>query len=91
MFPKKNTYVDSEIARAIFEMKDLEVDSAEYGAILDRLGKLHKIRQEEKPDKVSTDTIIQVAANLIGILMIIHHEELHPLTTKALSFIRLGR
>lgn len=88
MFPKKKTYVDNEISRLVLELKDNQVESDEYGAILDHLGKLQKIRQEEKPDPIHTDTIATIAANLIGILMILQHENLNIITSKALSLVR---
>jgi hypothetical protein len=85
--PKKNTYVDNEISRIVLAMQDMEVDSDKYGATLERLSKLQKIRQEEKPDRVSSDTIAAVAANLIGIAIIIKHENVNVITSKALGFI----
>ena len=39
----------------------------------------------------SADTMIVVAANLIGILAIIHHEQVGVITSKALSFVVRGR
>lgn len=89
IFPKLNTYVDNEISRMILDLKAHEVDSDEYGTTLERLGKLHKMRQEEKPDRVRSDTLVTVAANLVGIAMIIRHEEFYAVTSKALSFIRM--
>jgi hypothetical protein len=85
--PKVNTYVDDEIARIVVVLQDLEPNSDEYGATLDKLTKLQKIRQEEKPDRASTDTLVTVAANLVGIALIIRHENVNVITSKAMSFI----
>lgn len=87
--PKKSTYVDKEIARTILVMQEKEPDSKEYGAALEQLQKLQKIRQEEKPDAVSTDVMFQAAASILGIVLILQHEHLHPITSKAMSFIKL--
>lgn len=87
MFPKKNTYVDNEISRVVLKLQDLEPDTEEYGNTLEKLSKLQKIRQEEKPDRVSSDTIVQSAVNLIGIALIIRHENLNVIASKALSFV----
>ena len=84
-----NTYVDNEIARLMLRMEDQMIDSEEYGKLLDRLGKLQKIRMEEKPDLPSSDAILSAGVNLLGIFMILHHEQLNVITTKAMSFIRL--
>jgi hypothetical protein len=66
-----------------------EVDSDEYGVLLERLGKLQKIRHEEKPENPTSDAILSSATNLIGIFMILRHEQLNVITSKATSFVRL--
>lgn len=86
--PKVNTYADNEIARITAALQHLEVDSNEYEKLLDRLGKLQEIRQEEKPDTASTDTMLMAATNLIGILLIIKHEHLNVITSQAMNMIR---
>lgn len=85
--PKRNTYVDNEISRIVLALQDQDPTSDEYGATLEKLSKLQKIRQEEKPDRPSTDALITVAANLIGIALIIKHEDMNVITSKAMSFI----
>jgi len=85
--PKKNTYIDTEISRLVLKMQDMEVDSDKYGAALERLSKLQKIRQEEKPDRASSDTMLSVAAHLVGIVLIIKHENVNVITSKALNFV----
>ena len=89
MFPKSNTYVDGEISRAVMRLQAAEVDSDEYGVLLERLGKLQKIRHEEKPENPTSDAILSSATNLIGIFMILRHEQLNVITSKATSFVRL--
>jgi hypothetical protein len=85
--PKANTYVDDEIARIVAVMKDQEVNSDEYNVSLERLLKLQKIRHEEKPDRPSSDTLLSVAAHLVGIVLIIRYEHVHVITSKAMSFV----
>jgi hypothetical protein len=82
-----NTYVDKEIARTILVLQEKEVDSKEYAITLERLGKLQNIRKEELPDRPSTDTLLTVGANLLGIILILRHEELNFITSKAIGFI----
>lgn len=85
--PKTNTYVDHEISRTVLRLQDLEPDSDEYGALLERLSKLQKIRQEEKPDRPKLDTILTVTANLIGVTLILMVEHEHVITSKAMNFV----
>lgn len=89
MFAPKKSFVDDEIMRIVRKMRELETDTEEYAKLLERLNKLHKIRQESKPDRISMDTLAAAFVNLAGILMILQYEHMHPITSKALSFIRL--
>lgn len=86
---QKHTYVDKEIARIVIVLEDKDLDSKEYADTLELLQKLHKIRQDERPDRVSSDAKFQSAASLLGIVLILQYEHLHPIATKALSFIKL--
>jgi hypothetical protein len=85
----KHSYIDSEIARAVLLLQEHDVDSKEYDTILRRIETMDKLRPIEKPKYPSPDTVLTVTVNLVGIFMIVHHEELHIISSKALSFIRL--
>lgn len=87
MFPKSNTYVDGEIARIVLAMQDQEVTDEGYSKLLNRLEGLQKIRNDEKPDKASTNTILSVAANLVGILLIIRHEHANVIMSRAMNLV----
>jgi hypothetical protein len=78
---------DAEIQATLVKMKDLEKDSAEYAKLLEHVSKLHKLKAEEQPKKVNPDTKLIVAANIVGILAILNHERLHPITSKAMNFV----
>lgn len=41
--------------------------------------------------KISPDTLLIVGANLLGILLILNHERLDIISTKALGFVIRGR
>lgn len=78
---------DAEIQATLVKMKDLEKTDEKYAKLLDHVTKLHKLKAEEKPKQVNPDTMVIVAANVVGILMILNHERLHPITSKALNFV----
>jgi len=86
---KERQKTDLEVAleRALAELRNHDVGSKEYGEILDRIAKLHKMKEDEKPSSVSLDTQVKVAANLVGILLIISHERIHLVNTAALKFV----
>jgi hypothetical protein len=85
--PKSN--LELEIDRVLDQLKTQQPQSDEYEKLLERVTKLHKMKEEEKPSSVSHDTALLAATNIAGILLIISHERLHPITTKALGM--LGR
>jgi hypothetical protein len=77
MFAKSQTEVklDAEILSALEELANHKKTSEEYGAIVDRISKLHKLKAEEKPKRsVSPDTVLVVAANIFGILWLARYE-----------------
>lgn len=88
MFPKSKieSKLDEEIVSSLEELGKHESTSAEYGVVVDRMAKLHKLKSEERLQLPSLDTVIIVAANIYGILRITRYEREHPLTSKALNF-----
>ena len=83
--PREKSKLDEEIERNLDSLRDLG-DPKEYDTILARLERLYKVKELEKPDRVSLDTWALIGANLLGITLIITHEYTNPITTKALNF-----
>ena len=84
-----NLYTPLEVAvnRAIRSLNVYDAGSEEYREALDALVKLHKMKEDEKPKPVSKDTLVIVGANLLGILMIISHERVNVVTSKAIGVL----
>lgn len=86
--PKRpKTPLEEALDRALNQLNNQAVGSKEYGEILDRVAKLHKMKEDENPKSVSKDTQAMIAANLLGILLIISYEQAHVITSKALPFV----
>ena len=85
--PKLEKVIDSMLDK----MSELEPGSDDYSQMADNLEKLLKIRSYEKSRGLSPDTVLVVAANIIGIVLILKHEELDIITSKALGFVLRGR
>jgi hypothetical protein len=85
--PKPPTDLELALKRALTQLDGQEVGSKEYGEILDRVVKLHKMKEEEKSSSVSMDTKVRVGANLLGILLIISHERVHLINTQAMKLV----
>jgi hypothetical protein len=93
MFKKNKELIglDLVIDLATTELLEHTPGTPEYDKILEQLEKLNKIANSQKSDPVSKDGLLAVIANLTGIGMILGHERLHVITTKALGFVRTLR
>lgn len=91
MFKRKKkdpTSLDVAIENALSELAGHDADSDEYANITNQLVKLYGLKEIDNPDRrISNDVLAGIAANLIGIGMIISYERVHVITTKALGFI----
>ena len=85
--PKPKSKVELAIDDLLFEMQSHSATSDEYGTMLDRVTQLQKLKAEDKPSRPSADTLALIGANLVGIAMIIRHEQLNVISTKALNFV----
>jgi hypothetical protein len=89
LFKKTDTenLLDAEIVDALAQLKEIDKTKPEYGALLDRIATLHKLKTEEQSEKISPNNALLVAANVLGILAILGHEHVGPVTSKAIGFI----
>lgn len=84
--------LETEIARVLKQMSTTSPNSEEYAAMADQLTKLHKLKESESSHKrVSGDTLLTVAGNLLGIVAVINYERIHVITTKATGFVMKSR
>lgn len=88
---RKKSKLDKVIDSILDDMSKLEANSDEYGDMANNLEKLLKAKSYEKQKGISPDTIAIVAANLIGIVLILKHEKVDIITSKAMGFILKGR
>jgi hypothetical protein len=90
----KRTDLEKEIDTLISKLSEKEEGSDEYDDIISAIDRLVGIRNKMKNkdgDKVSKDTIVIVAGNLLGILLILGYEKANVITSKALGFVLKGR
>lgn len=85
MKPKKQ----SEKERVMELLAKETPGTAEYEKLLSVYLKLDEA--EKKRPRVSPDAVVAAATNLFGILMILKHEELNVISTKAINFVLKGR
>ena len=89
MFDRKMTYeeqaIQAEAQKILDAMQEYGPESPEYPILIERYKALNDLRLK-KSWTVSPDTVLIVAGNLIGILIIVAYEQKNVLTTKALNF-----
>lgn len=99
---ENDTALSNEIRRTLSELEKTPVTSDEYRVIAGNLRALTDIEvlntktatetakvvlENKRCSSVSPDTILLVAANLLGILAVLQHERVNVVTSKALGFI----
>jgi hypothetical protein len=89
MFTKKSKadlLLEGEIESLLRHLSVTGVDTEEYSKAIRHLQKLYELKGET-PDRVKKDTMALIAGNLAGILLILKHERMDIITSKALSFV----
>jgi hypothetical protein len=88
----KRTKLEKEIDSVLECLEDLPAESEDYTAIVDNLVKLYNIKNTKKCWwKVNPDTFALIVGNLLGIAIILKHEELNVISSKALGFVMRTR
>jgi hypothetical protein len=91
MQPKKESYtIDQEIERCLDEMKKFRVESDEYRKAAANLKVLYEACDVKTHKSLSSDTIVAVAGNLVGILLVLNFERTGAVISKAFSMIGKG-
>lgn len=96
MFARKPDLEAEELNKAITDvhnhLSDYPPESKEYAAMADQLVKLYAQKANNPSRRISSDVLLTVSANLLGILVIVGHERANVVTSKALSFVmKAGR
>lgn len=89
MFPfaKEPSQLDIALNSAYAALSNLQETDEKYAKILDQIVKLHKMKNDERTSQVSPDTWATIGANLVGILLIIRHEHVNVITSRAMNLV----
>jgi hypothetical protein len=85
--PKYQRMLESELDRTLVRLRTEMPNSEDYTKTLGLVERLHDMLDDEQPDVVSKNTLLVVGGNLLGIILILKHEHLNPITSKALGFV----
>ena len=92
MFTRRNeAQLQSSLDAAHASLQSLDPTSKDYEVVLDRISKLQKMAESNRPKSVSPDTLVMAATNLLGIVLILNYERLGIVTSKALPFVSKTR
>lgn len=88
--PPEKTALEKTIERLHDDMQTFDPYTEQYAKMAENLGKLYKLREHDQVRRwrPSPDVVLTVAANLIGIGMIIKHEDVNVISSKALGFVK---
>jgi len=87
MFSKKaKRDLDQQIDRAVGDLRNHVLGSENYIVSLNMVTELTKLKNEQS-SAVSKDTMAVVGGNLLGIFMIIKHEAVNVVTSRAMSLL----
>lgn len=84
---KKVSMLDKPIEKVLASMKTFGPEDPEYPQLMDNLERLNQMKERSR-FRVSPDTIVIVAGNLLGILIIVAYEQKHVMVSKAMGFLR---
>ena len=85
--PKHQRMLESELDRVLVRLRTEMPNSEDYTKALSLVERLHDMLDKDDPEVVSKNTLLVVGGNLLGIILILKHEHLNPITSKALSFV----
>lgn len=86
--PKYERMLESELERVIIRLRTEMVNTEDYAKTLGLVERLHDRMNKEKSSGVSKETMLTVAANLLGIIMILKSEYAgNFISSKALGFV----
>lgn len=85
--PKHQRMVEQDLEHILALLPITQPDSPEYAKLLTSAERLYGMLDKPKSQPVSRETLATIAANLIGILLIIKHEDVNVITSKALGFV----
>lgn len=86
--PTDKSALESEIDNLLTRMAETTRNTQQYEFMTDQLVKLYSIEDKKSKRQISPDTLLVVAANLLGIVLIIHHERVNVISSKALNFVQ---
>lgn len=77
--------LDAEILGVLEDMREHPQYDEEYETMLSAATKLYELRLKER---VSMDAMVSAATHIAGLLVVLQHERVHVVATKAFGLIK---
>lgn len=85
--PKYKRMLETELEHTLVTLNGLGADSDEFAKKLTSAERLLEMLHKKTTPSISRETLAVIAANLTGIMLIIKHEDVNVITSKALGFV----
>jgi hypothetical protein len=79
---------DKEVDRILGLMSEMDPSHDDYTRTAESLKTVCEARAKKPGFPVDPEVLITATVNLIGIMLILQHERLHVVTSRAISFVR---
>jgi hypothetical protein len=84
---EKKQKIEDEIQHLLKEMEKIPTDSEEYVSMSNSLKTLCEARSFKTKSDVSSETWLQIGTYILGTLLVLHHEEVNVISSKAFGNI----
>ena len=88
----KQTPFEPAITDVLAHLASETPGTEEYSTMVEQLSKLEAMKNTPSSDRVSRDTLVTTAAaattNILGILLVLHYEQINVVSSKAFAMIR---
>lgn len=84
---KKPQPLEAEINRLFELLQTMTPYDEGYSKVSDELKKLYPLKEIDSKKRISSDAIVGALTNLLGIAVIVNHEHLNVITSKALGMV----
>lgn len=88
--PKGLDALDKEIERLVGTLNTID-DPDEYAKVADNIKVLCEAREKRNDRVISKEMLLNAGVSLLGVLLVLNFERAGVITSKAFSFLRIGK
>lgn len=89
--PKGLKALDVEIERLVNQLACMSTVEPEYAKVADNLKVLCEAREKRNDRVISSEALLTVGANILGILLVLNFEKTGVITSKAFGMLWKGK